>query len=209
MERFDRASNTAAPAKEINGFPKNEVKTEKAVKQESPNLPTPSSRDDSEPPKKKRKPAPSKELDDEQYAKMLQEQENRSSRATRGAAKGRMVKKTKTPKKKVKKEKSERKVRASDDSELDEVGSDGEVREKEKVKKGGFHKLYHLSAPLADLVGEPTVRFSLFSPYPSAPSLLCLYGRGRVLITRTAFETPSRQEDMGVYQSKRPARPKR
>jgi predicted transcriptional regulator len=35
------------------------------------------------------------------------------------------------------------------------VGSDGEV--KEKVKKGGFHKLYHLSAPLADLVGEPTV----------------------------------------------------
>ena len=58
----------------------------------------------------------------------------------------------KTPKKLRKK--SEKKIRAEDDSEV-EVGSDGEV--KEKVRKGGFHKLYHLSAPLADLVGEPTV----------------------------------------------------
>ena len=68
----------------------------------------------------------------------------------------------KTPKKPRKK--SEKKVRAEDDSEV-EVGSDGEV--KEKVRKGGFHKLYHLSAPLADLVGEPTVSTisSRFYPY--------------------------------------------
>ena len=71
-----------------------------------------------------------------------------------------MVKKT--PKKPRKK--SEKKVRAEDDSEI-EVGSDGEV--KEKVRKGGFHKLYHLSAPLADLVGEPTV--SAFSFFPLIP----------------------------------------
>lgn len=82
---------------------------------------------------------------------MLQAQENRSQRATRGGAN------KKTPKKVAKKprKKSEKKVKADDDSGLEEVGSDGEV--KEKVKKGGFHKQYHLSAPLADLVGEPTV----------------------------------------------------
>lgn len=94
------------------------------------------------PPKKKRK---TKEVDDAKLAAMLQAQENRSSRATRGA--GSKATKAKTPKKPRKK--SEKKVKAEDDSEL-EVGSDGEV--KEKPKKGGFHKEYYLSAPLADLV---------------------------------------------------------
>jgi len=51
--------------------------------------------------------------------------------------------------------KSEKKVKAEDDSEIEEVGSDGEV--KVKPRKGGFHKEYHLSAPLADLVGESTL----------------------------------------------------
>jgi upstream activation factor subunit UAF30 len=93
---------------------------------------------------------------------MLQAQENsRVSRSTRGGGNKKVVKKT--PKKPRKK--SEKKVRAEDDSEI-EVGSDGEV--KEKVRKGGFHKLYHLSAPLADLVGEPTV--STFSFFPLGPS---------------------------------------
>jgi upstream activation factor subunit UAF30 len=81
---------------------------------------------------------------------MLQAQENSRTRSTRGGGNKKVVKKT--PKKPRKK--SEKKVRAEDDSEV-EVGSDGEV--KEKIRKGGFHKLYHLSAPLADLVGEPTV----------------------------------------------------
>jgi chromatin remodeling complex protein RSC6 len=89
---------------------------------------------------------------------MLQAQENsRVSRSTRGSGNKKVVKKT--PKKPRKK--SEKKVKAEDDSDI-EVGSDGEV--KEKVKKGGFHKLYHLSAPLADLVGEPTV--SIPFPFP-------------------------------------------
>ena len=72
-----------------------------------------------------------------------------------------MTKTKRTPKKPRKK--SEKKVKAEDDSEV-EVGSDGEV--KEKVKKGGFHKLYHLSAPLADLVGEPSVSVLPISHFP-------------------------------------------
>ncbi|KUJ22868.1 SWIB-domain-containing protein [Mollisia scopiformis] len=101
-------------------------------------------------PKKKRKA--NKPVDDDaKLAAMLQAQENRTARATRGGAN------KKTPKKVTKKprKKSEKKVKADDDSELEEIGSDGEV--KEKVKKGGFHKQYHLSAPLADLVGEATL----------------------------------------------------
>jgi hypothetical protein len=85
---------------------------------------------------------------------MLQAQENSRARPTRGGVNKKVTKKV--PKKPRKK--SEKKVKADDDSEL-EVGSDGEV--KEKVKRGGFHKLYHLSAPLADLVGEPTVCFPI------------------------------------------------
>ena len=106
---------------------------------------------------------------------MLQAQENSRARPTRAGVpkkKNAGVVKKKTPRKK-----SEKKVKADDDSDL-EVGSDGEV--KEKVRKGGFHvrsflnylrcihtddnrkKQYHLSAPLADLVGEPTVRTRAF-----------------------------------------------
>lgn len=81
---------------------------------------------------------------------MLQAQENSRGRATRGGG----IKKQKVVKKRAPKKKSEKKIKADDDSEM-EVGSDGEV--KERPKKGGFHKQYHLSAPLAELVGEPTV----------------------------------------------------
>jgi upstream activation factor subunit UAF30 len=64
--------------------------------------------------------------------------------------------KKKTPiKKRVPKKKSTDKVRAEDDSDL-ELNSDGEVKEK-KEKKGGFHKQYYLSAPLAELVGATAV----------------------------------------------------
>ncbi|KAK2628250.1 hypothetical protein QTJ16_002896 [Diplocarpon rosae] len=105
---------------------------------------------DASPPKKKRKQ--NKETDDAKLAAILQAQENRGTRATRGGTGNKVTKKTAKVKKPRKK--SEKKVKEEDDSEV-EVGSDGEV--KEKPKKGGFHKLYHLSLPLADLVGEPTL----------------------------------------------------
>lgn len=182
MERFDNASQTNTAAAETNGKATNGVKRERTstpgVKSEASPSPTPSDVDDSAPPKKKRKPTVKKEvkaeLDDESYAKMLQEQENsRGSRATRGAANGK-AKGKKTPVKRRKK-KSESKVKAEDDSEV-EVGSDGEVVEKKK--KGGFHKGYHLSAPLAELVGEPTVSFSIlpFSPCTSDCLVLASFG---------------------------------
>lgn len=89
-------------------------------------------------------------MDDAQLAAMLQAQENSRTRATRGGGtKKKTVVRKKTPKKK-----SADKIKADDDSDL-ELDSQGEV--KEKVRKGGFHKQYHLSVQLADLVGEPTV----------------------------------------------------
>lgn len=112
---------------------------------------SPPTSDDDAPPKKKPKKNPVKKgkaVDDAQLAAMLQAQENSRGRATRGGG----VKKPKATKKRTPKKKSEAKIKADDDSEL-EIGSDGEV--KEKPKKGGFHKLYNLSAPLAELVGEP------------------------------------------------------
>lgn len=172
LERFQIADTNAiepAPSTEIpatNGHTSPLKKEEIAVEDEntpssSRDLSTPSAITKSEPesdietspPKKKRKQ--NKPVDeDAKLAAMLQAQENMSVRATRGGAN------KKTPKKVTKKprKKSEKKVKADDDSGLEEVGSDGEI--KEKVKKGGFHKQYHLSAPLADLVGEATVWFS-------------------------------------------------
>jgi len=98
-------------------------------------------------------------VDDAKLAAMLQAAENRSARATRGAGNKKVVKTKRTPKKP---RKSASKVKAVDDSDV-ELGSDGEI--KEKPKKGGFHKQYHLSAPLAELVGEPTVCLPfIFSP---------------------------------------------
>lgn len=112
---------------------------------------------DDERPKKKRKPK--KEVDDAKLAAMLQAEENGRVRSTRGGGKGASKKKG-TVKRKVVRKKSEKKVRADDDSDVED-GSDG----KEKARKGGFHKQYHLSAPLADLVGEYTVSLSHHNEY--------------------------------------------
>lgn len=142
---------------EVNAKDESTPPSSRAVSTTSASIPKTEPESDSEevsPPKKKRKQ--NKPVDaDAKLAAMLQAQENMSARATRGGAN------RKTPKKMAKKprKKSEKKIKADDDSELGEVGSDGEI--KEKVKKGGFHKQYHLSAPLADLVGEATVRFVL------------------------------------------------
>ena len=136
-------------------------------------------------------------MDDAKLAAMLQAAENRSARATRGAGNKKVVKTKRTPKKP---RKSASKVKAVDDSDV-ELGSDGEV--KEKPKKGGFHKQYHLSAPLAELVGEPTVcLLFMFSP------TLCwrLFANGRSF---TAVSSSSRQKDMGVHQGERSPRPRR
>ncbi len=163
LERFDHASNLDAEPIPTTEAPNTNGHTIKSEPKPSTKRTTPSSGsaesddEDISPPKKKRKTPKSEPLDnDAKLAKMLQEQENRTARATRVGANKKVVKKG--PKKPRKK--SEKKVKADDDSELDEVGSDGEV--KEKLKKGGFHKLYHLSAPLAELVGEPTVCLVLF-----------------------------------------------
>ncbi|KAL3418005.1 E3 ubiquitin-protein ligase hel2 [Phlyctema vagabunda] len=152
MERFDKASSATAPAEQpssaaapMNGH----VKKEPAVKRESTSGEVKSEDSDGEdtsPPKKKRKQqAP---VNDAELAAMLQAQENSRARPTRGGEKRKAK-----PVKKAKK-KSEKKVKAADDSDV-ELNSDGEP--KEVVKKGGFHKQYNLSAPLADLVGEPTL----------------------------------------------------
>jgi len=159
LERFDAASSAAAPppptpkpaaSPRANGYtsprPPKKVKSEPQIKDESAEPDDDS--DATPPPKKKRKQVKSEAgMDDAKLAAKLQAEENSLSRATRGGGT-----KRKTPvKKKTPKKKSADRVKADDDSDL-ELNSDGEV--KEKPKKGGFHKEYHLSAPLADLVGE-------------------------------------------------------
>jgi hypothetical protein len=105
---------------------------------------------------------------------MLQAQENSRARSTRGGGGKKVNKVAKKPRKK--REKSAKKIKADDDSEV-ELGSDGEVKQKEK--KGGFHKQYHLSASLAELVNAPTVcSLIIHSPFP-LPSLRSLCIRGR------------------------------
>jgi chromatin remodeling complex protein RSC6 len=166
MERFDKAQEQAAdpdPIPTIEAIPPtngvDRVKKEARVKSETPastsisasTPPTPSDDDhDSDaPPKKKVKKNSSsnKAMDDAQFAALLQAQENSKGRATRGGG----IKKAKVVKKKTPKKKSAAKIKADDDSDV-ELNSDGEV--KEKPKKGGFHKQYQLSEPLAQLVGE-------------------------------------------------------
>ncbi|RDW68580.1 hypothetical protein BP5796_09237 [Coleophoma crateriformis] len=145
MERFDKASTDAVPVASppVNGHFKTEVKAERA-ESTPPAVKSEDSEVDDSPPKKKRK---SKPVDDAELAAMLQAQENSRARPTRGGEK-RKAKVVKKPRKK-----SAKKVKA-DDSDV-ELNSEGEPKEKEK--KGGFHKLYILSAPLAELVGEPTL----------------------------------------------------
>ncbi len=100
------------------------------------------------PPAKKRKTASAGS--DAKLARMLQAEENsRAGRSTRGAAKPKPKAKAKATRKK-----SKTKVSADDDSDV-EMDSNGEAKpKKEVVRKGGFHKEYALSEPLAALTGE-------------------------------------------------------
>lgn len=160
MERFDHASTGAiapAPSSPLQPSPKahtngeaKKVKTETKVKKEAARS---NDDDDGAPPKKKRKQGIREDSDADADAKLaakLQAEENRRSRATRGGG----AKRKAPVKKRAPKKKSSDKVKAEDDSDI-ELGSDGEV--KQKVRKGGFHKQYNLSAPLAELVGSVTV----------------------------------------------------
>lgn len=156
LERFDAANEAAATpptSTEPNGHssppPAKKAKKETKVKKEESDE---NDDEDGPSPKKKRKKDKG-EMDDAELAAMLQAQENGRSRATRGGG----MKRKAPVKKRAPKKKSADKIKADEDSEL-ELNSDGEV--KEKPKKGGFHKQYHLSAPLAELVGEPTVSLS-------------------------------------------------
>ncbi|KAA8576685.1 hypothetical protein EYC84_006762 [Monilinia fructicola] len=137
LERFDEISkhtqDTYDSPPATNGHVKDEYVKDEGSQSPSLKRETDGS-DEDEKPKKKRQ----KQDDDAKLAALLQAQENSRSRSKS------------TPKKK----KSSAKVKAADDSDM-ELGSDGEP--KEAVKKGGFHKQYHLSTALADLVGEPTL----------------------------------------------------
>ena len=85
------------------------------------------------PPKKKRKAQPVVN-DDAAFAAKLQAEENSRARPTRGGAnrKAPLPKKKRSPKKKT-----SQKVKASDDSDLQDSGSNAE--EKKVNRSGGFH----------------------------------------------------------------------
>ena len=200
MERFDNASAAEAPASlplrpsaQTNGksftIPK-KVKTESIVKKEQTHSETPDDEDDEgASPKKKRKQVKVKEDEDPdaKLAAMLQAEENTRSRATRGGG----AKKKGPVKKRAPKKKSSDKVKAEDDSDI-ELNSDGEV--KEKVKKGGFHKQYNLSYPLAELIGETSVSSVYNHRFCYCGKLIC-----------TVLPSSSRPENLDVYQSERPS----
>lgn len=100
------------------------------------------------PPKKKQKRESSTESADEKFARQLQAEEEQMARArtTRGGRDKKAV-----PKKKAAKKKSKAKVGADDDEDVS-----GDASQKRKAG-GGFQKPFNLSAPLAEVCGEPTL----------------------------------------------------
>lgn len=100
-----------------------------------------------QPPKKKQRKSEDTEDSDAKLAAMLQAQENRMGRSTRGG--GSKASKPKLVKKKPRK-KSSNKVKPEDDSDVD--GSEGSTAKPRKAG-GGFQKPFNLSAPLSELCG--------------------------------------------------------
>ncbi len=103
---------------------------------------------------KKSKPASHTETD-EQIAKRMQAELNApSARSTRGGAtrkKPGATKKSGTAKAKKQKQKSAAKIHSDNSDSEHSTSSTAPPKE----RKGGFHKPMNLSAPLADLLGEP------------------------------------------------------
>ncbi|KAI1858499.1 uncharacterized protein JN550_012632 [Neoarthrinium moseri] len=104
-----------------------------------------------QPPKKKQRKSEETEDADAKLAAMLQAQENRLGRSTRGGGpKSKPVKKKKaTPRKK-----SSNKVRPEDDSDISGSEASGPKRRK---AGGGFQKPFNLSEPLTALLSRPQV----------------------------------------------------
>ncbi|RKF56762.1 SWIB/MDM2 domain protein [Golovinomyces cichoracearum] len=90
-------------------------------------------------------------FDDEKYAKILQAEEDRGTRSTR--RKSKVIKVSNEIAKKNSSKESQKKLKSSGN----EVGTDDKLKEKDGKKSSGFHKKYHLSEPLADLLGETTL----------------------------------------------------
>lgn len=147
MARFDKfMAEKSAPAP-TNGHPDvvKEESSESPSPQDQRHRPSPqqsrkrtsdeddlSDLPDISPPKKKRRAEPFVDAD-ALYAAKLQAEENSRARPTRGAARKHTVfKKKRTPKKKT-----SEKVKAEDDSDLQNSGS--ETMEKKVNRSGGFH----------------------------------------------------------------------
>lgn len=101
-------------------------------------------------PKRKQRRSEDTEDSDAKLAAMLQAQENRLGRATRGGG----PKSKPTKKKTTIRKKSSNRVRAQDDSDL---SASDEPSPKRRKAGGGFQKPFNLSAPLAEVCGEATV----------------------------------------------------
>ena len=120
-----------------------------------------------QPPKKKQRKSEDTEDSDAKLAAMLQAQENRMGRSTRGG--GSKASKAKPVKKKPRK-KSSNKVKPEDDSDVD--GSEGSTAKPRKAG-GGFQKPFNLSAPLSELCGgEARVSHHHLPPLRVAGGLL-------------------------------------
>jgi hypothetical protein len=211
MQRFDvaAANGPPSPVATVNG-----VKTEPSHtatsngKRPSPATDS-SSASSPRPAKKQHRSQPSMEDLDAAYAARLQAEENGRARTTRGGAKGGSAGGSKkgSPAKregKPKKRKSKSKAKVESGEESD---ADGE-RKEEKERKGGFHvsfaaelarlltrqKPMLLSTPLAELLGEQTVRHLRASVRK---------------LTVAALPPADGQAAVGVHQGARPAGPER
>ncbi|EPQ62810.1 BgtA-20906 [Blumeria graminis f. sp. tritici] len=165
MERFDIATSskdhslikTESPiptASHIHGISALRAAQERPVKREIDDELSPDAKDTftaKKRQKKKEEKPDSKEIDDEKLAKMLQAQENRNARTTRGTSSHQRRSKTNGKKSKLKKSKG--KIKVNEDSDIDETGVNSEIKDTEGKKNNGFHKQYNLSAPLAQLLG--------------------------------------------------------
>ncbi|ELR03950.1 hypothetical protein VC83_09016 [Pseudogymnoascus destructans] len=146
-ERFDKITSEppSSPDVPISKGPR--PTTNGHVKAEVKNESTPDDTDGGSAPPKKKQKKQSAADSDAKLAALLQAQENSRGRATRGGVNKKPAKAKST----VRKKKSSARVKAADDSDI-ELNSDGEKKVAER--KGGFHKQYALSEPLAALVGE-------------------------------------------------------
>lgn len=166
MERFDifnaRQNGDTEPTESVepttasktNGHAKSRSRSasETGQKREAEDSESSSDVVDDAPPKKKRKENKdtAKETDAE-IAARLQAQEDRAARPTRGAAprKAAPAKKKKTPKKKT-----ATRITGSDDSDVEEGGTERKVN-----RETGFHKPMNLSSQAADFFGVSQVGY--------------------------------------------------